>query len=441
MGSKNLVIAAALLLALSGAVWWAKKHPNSGTSSTNTPSTTTNLVNVPGASVTQIDLTRKGSPTIQVSHDGGKWQITAPQTFPVDQSTIDGITGALSPATAENVVDAKPSNVAQFGLNAPSLTVAVHEKGGKVDKLSFGDDIPAGSSVYASVGSDPKVYAVASSVKSSLDKTVNDLRDKRLLTFDTNKLTQLELDNAKGQLQFAKNNGGDWQIIKPSAMRADSTTVDDLIRKLGDAKMDLNASPDDQKKAVTAFASNPTVSAAKVTDASGTQTLTVKKAKDDYYAKSSITPGDYKLSADLGKDLEKSADDFRNKKVYDFGWSDPTKLQLDGSTGAQTFVHSGTDWKKDGKTMDPGTVQSLIDKLRELTATKFPATGFTAPIETATVTSNDGKRTERVEFAKTSTGYIARRANEPALYELDAKAVDDMLGAAKAIKPAAGTKK
>jgi hypothetical protein len=46
-----------------------------------------------------------------------------------------------------------------------------------------------------------------------------------------------------------------------------------------------------------------------------------------------------------------------------------------------------------------------------------------------------------VEFAKTSDGYIARRANAPGLYQLDAKAVNDMLEASRAIKPAASAKK
>jgi len=58
-----------------------------------------------------------------------------------------------------------------------------------------------------------------------------------------------------------------------------------------------------------------------------------------------------------------------------------------------------------------------------------------------TVVSNDGKRTEKVEFAQTSDGYIARRASEPGLYQLDTKAVNDMLEASRAIKPAASAKK
>ena len=176
------------------------------------------------------------------------------------------------------------------------------------------------------------MYAVSSSVKSSLDKSANDLRDKRLLTFDTNKLTRVELTSGKSDIEFGKNDQNEWQIIKPQPYRADSFQVEELVRKLGDAKMDLSASAEDAKKADAAYATGQTVATVKVTDASGTQTLDVRKNKDDYLRQSSVVKGDYKISSDLGKALDKSVDDFRNKKIFDFGFSDPKKIEF--SSGA-----------------------------------------------------------------------------------------------------------
>ena len=86
--------------------------------------------------------------------------------------------------------------------------------------------------------------------------------------------------------------------------------------------------------------------------------------------------------------------------------------------------------------MDSAGVQALIDKLRDLSATKFVDAGFTTPVLEITVVSNDGKRTEQVSFAKTADGYIAKRGTESAMYVVDTKAVDDILGASGAIKPA-----
>ncbi len=205
--------------------------------------------------------------------------------------------------------------------------------------------------------------------------------------------------------------------------------------------MDLSGSGDADKKSQAAFGAGQPLATATVTDSTGTHSLDVRKNKDDYYARSAPAGTPYKVAADLGKELEKSVEEFRNKKVFDFGFSDPSKFELIGTAGEKAYVRSGTDWKQGSQVVDPGTVQAFIDKVRDLAATKFATSGFATPEFGLTVTSNEGKRVERVEFAKAKDGYLARRGNEPALYELDAKAVSEMINAATTIKPAAPVKK
>jgi hypothetical protein len=57
------------------------------------------------------------------------------------------------------------------------------------------------------------------------------------------------------------------------------------------------------------------------------------------------------------------------------------------------------------------------------------------------VTSNNGKRVEKVLISKQGNDYIAERENEPALYGLDAKTVDDLSKAAGDVKAAPPAKK
>ena len=100
----------------------------------------------------------------------------------------------------------------------------------------------------------------------------------------------------------------------------------------------------------------------------GNQSIEIRKDKDkNYYAKSTAVAGIFKTSADVGDALDKSLDDFRNKKIFDFGFSDPGKVELKNAA----YTKSGDKWMSGSKTMDNATVQSLIDKLRDLTATKF----------------------------------------------------------------------
>lgn len=439
----NLLVAALILALLSGAVWWSKRHPEAATSNTATPAAATvKLADIPQAQIEQIDLKKKDGSTLSVKRENSKWAITSPEALPTDQDAVNAIASSLNPLTADNVVEDNSTDLSKYGLNSPSLIVTIHQKGGKSDVINIGDDVPAGSLVYASAGSGRKVYAVSSSTKTSLDKSVNDLRDKRLLTFDSNHLTRIELISGKSDVEFGKNNQNDWQVVKPQPYRADNFQVEELLRKLTDAKMDLSGGADDTKKADAAFASGQPVGTAKATDSAGTQTLELRKNKDDYYARSSVVKGAHKVSSDLGKELEKPVEDFRNKKIFDFGFSDPTKIEVQQGSTDKVYVRSGSDWKLNGQTLDAGSIQAFIDKVRDVAATKFTDAGFTSPVLAITVTSNDGKRTEKAEFSKLGDGYLARRGNEPALYQLDAKAVNDILDASKAIKQTgSGSKK
>ena len=295
---------------------------------------------------------------------------------------------------------------------------------------------PPGASTYVKLAGDPHVYTIASYVKTSLDKTPNDLRDKRLLTFDQDKLTRVDLQPAKGEaIEFGKNNQNDWQILKPKPMRADGSQVEELIRKLKDAKMDTTVSDEDAKKAAAGYASGSKVATATVADASGTQQMEVRVAGKDkdktYYAKSSAVDGIYKVTNDLGDGLNKSVDDFRNKKLFDFGWTDPNKIDI----GKSSFEKSGDKWMSGAKQMDSASVQSVVDKLRDLAATKFLDTAAAGtPVLEITVNSNNGKRVEKVSITKQGDTYLAKRENESSIYQLDSKAVEDLQKAVSSVK-------
>ena len=71
-----------------------------------------------------------------------------------------------------------------------------------------------------------------------------------MLTFNSDKLTRVTLNS----IEFGKSGPTDWQILKPKPMRADGAQVDELVRKLKDAKIDPSVSDEDAKKAQTAFA-------------------------------------------------------------------------------------------------------------------------------------------------------------------------------------------
>jgi hypothetical protein len=435
MQFRGLLIGAVLLAVLGGAWYWSNKAEKEKEGKP-APDAAPKIVSIPEDQVKQVEIRKKDAEaTVVRKDDSGKWQMSAPKPLPVDQDAMTSMTSTLSSLSSDRLVEEKASDLAAYGLNAPVLVVSITKKDGKTEKILIGDETPTGNGVFAKLEGDPRVFTMATYNKSSLDKGPKDLRDKRLLTFDSDKLTRVEL-SAKGQpVEFGKNNKNEWAILKPKPLRADGGQVEELVRKLKDAKMDTSVSDEDMKKASSAFAAGTRVAVAKVTDASGTQEIEVRRDKDkNYYAKSSVVEGVHKVGTDLGDGLDKGLDDFRNKKLFDFGFNDPSKIEIRDGAKTTVFQKDGEKWMSASRQMDSTSVQNLIDKLRDLSAAKFVEAGFSAPVFEATVTSNDGKLVEKVQLSKTGSTWYGKRENEPADYELDSNAVTDLQKAAADVK-------
>ena len=433
MKQGRLLTASVLLAIFAGLFWWLNKREASATKPPVTPATT-KIVDVPQDQIQSLTVEKTGSEPIELKRTGSKWSLTGPKALPADQDAASSLVSTFASLTADKVLEDKPASVEEYGLTKPSLSVTATKKDGKTVRLLVGDETPTNSGSYAELAGDPRVFLVASYSKTSLDKGENDLRDKRLLPFDTEKLSRVELTAKKETIEFGRDKN-QWQILKPKPMRANQSAVEDLVRSLGDAKMELS-SKEDEKKDLAAFNTAKPVATAKVTDIAGTQEIQVRKSKDDYYAKSSAVAGAYKVLSSVGSALDKSLDDFRNKKVFDFGFVDPEKIEIHDGARSYFLTRGGSDWWSNGTKMDEGRVSTLVSDIRDLTATKFPDSGFTTSAIDVTVTSDSGKRVEKALIAKNGERYIAKRENEPALYELNASAITDLQKAAADVKPA-----
>jgi hypothetical protein len=300
MKGRGLIIAVIILAVLAGILYWSQHRTPPAESAAVSPAAPA-ILKIDPSAVTQLVLKQKGSDPVTLKKTEGKWQITEPKPYRADQEAVAGVLSTLSALSADRVVEDKAADRKQYGLEEPAAEVDVGTR-----QLMLGDDTPAGGDVYAGVAGDPRVFTVSSYTKTSLTKSLNDLRDKSLLTLNPDKVSRVELLKKGQDLEFDRTKDG-WRILKPSASPADATAVNDLVRSLTGAKMDLSA-------VATGFAQATPIGTAKLTGDSGVQILEVRKNKDDYYAKSSATEGTYKVDSSIGPAFDKKLDDFHPKK-------------------------------------------------------------------------------------------------------------------------------
>src|ERR1035437_3796292 len=272
MKLSRLLIAAVVLAGLSAALWWSNKKEDEKAKAP-AEDKTPKILALKEADIAGLEIKkRSGEDTVLSKNDSGIWSITAPKPLPADQSAVSGITSAVDNLRADRVVDDNVTDLASYGLALAADEVVFKLKDGKTKTLLIGDSNPTGNNVYAKLSDDTHLYTMSSSSKTTFDKESKDLRDKRLLTFDQDKATRVELNAKKESVEFGRINQTDWQILKPKPLRADGFAVEELVRKLKEAAMDATVSEDDAKKAASSFASATPVATVKNNDPGGTQT-------------------------------------------------------------------------------------------------------------------------------------------------------------------------
>jgi hypothetical protein len=432
--AKGLIAATAALAVAGGLIWWSSRHqPDEAAGS----AASVKLLTLASSDIVKLELRREMETTRLEQPQPETFKLTAPEAQPADREQAGAVMRALASLTADKVIEEKPADLAGFGLAKPSTTVVATLRNGKTRTIKFGDDAPVGGGTFTQVDGDARVFLVNSTAKTSIDKLGVDLRDKHLVKFETEQVNKIEL----GALEFSRNAASEWTITKPRPLRADALQVEELLRQMKDARLDPLVTSDQQRDLERQFHSAQPLAIATVTSRASVEKFEVRKTKDSkYYAQSSSVAGFHLLTPEQGKAFERPVDEYRNKKLFDFGFTELIRVEIKADKLQRAFSKSGDKWLANLKAVDAAAVQALIDRLRGLTATKFADAGFTTAQIELTTTGESGKLTERVEISKTSSGYVARRQGEAALYELDAKAVDDIVKAAGDIKESAKSK-
>ena len=436
MKMRQLIVATVVLAGLAAALYWSNHRKPAADAASAAPSVSNSkVISLNQDDISKLEVKKKDGDVVLNRVSAADWKITSPKPLVADQSSVSTILYNLSPMDGATLIDDHASDLKQFGLADPDATITATLKDGKSQTILIGDETPTADAAYVMVTGESKVYSIPKNTKSNLDKSLNDLRDKRLLPVDFDKLTSVEISGGKLHLSFASQDG-QWTVRSPANLRGDTSMLEAIIEKLRTATMDPSAPEAETKKAAAQFAAGSPVANIKATDAAGTQELQVRKTGDAYYAKSTAMEGAFKVPNELGEAVNKEAEDFREKRVFDFGADDPDKVEYHDGAKAYALTRSGEDWWSDGKKMDAVAIQEFLRTIRTLTATKFAASGFTSPAISIAATSKDGKHVEKVDIMKSASGYLAKRADGPSLFVLDAKSVEDMQKAAGDLKPA-----
>ena len=397
--------------------------------------------------VEEFTLKSESGERTTVRKAGTDWQIVQPAAK-ADAAEVSGITSALAGLEIQRVIDDNPADVSIYNLTQPRLEVTF-KAAGKDHKLLIGRKTPPGSDLYARLDDQPRVVLIPSYVDTTFNRGTFDLRDKAVLAVNRDEIGSLSVTTPSSTLRLEKV-GGEWKLAQPVAARADFSAVEGLVSRLTTLQMKSVAAPEAADLAQYGL-DKP---AATATLGSGSSQATVAfgkpAAEGTIYARDVSKPQVVTVESALLDELKKAPGDYRQKDLFDARAFNATRIEL-VRDGVTTTLEKAKTKNKDGqeqdawklvapaaKDVDQTKADNLIAAVTQTRASSFldapPTSALDKPELTVTITSNDGKRHEKVTYARAGTDVVAVREGEPGAAKLDVPALEAMTTALGEVK-------
>ena len=156
----------------------------------------------PGRKDQRIELVR-GDSALVLTRGVEGWKLNSPVVDGADQDAVERYLRNLQESEREKtIVDSAAvtdSEVVKYGLDTPRLSVVLHTEDGVEKKVDFGIDSPTDRFTYARIdGGNPEIFVLRAWRFDNLDKSVFDLRDRRVLAFAKDEVVEVRRSGVGG---------------------------------------------------------------------------------------------------------------------------------------------------------------------------------------------------------------------------------------------------
>ena len=384
-----------------------------------------------------------GSSTINCEKRLDTWHVTYPIEAKADVQEIENLLSELralqvSTFEADNTAANVAARLEKSGLDTPRIQVKLTD-GNNTYALDIGSVVPSENGtqehVYVKAVPQEAIYTVSDDIYKLFNKSVFDLRDKRVIDFQRTDTTRIAVSIRRKQDRettvCTKNYDNTWELQTPTGkVKADAKAVDDLL--FGVDSLEATAFIDDPDKNLASYGlAPPSIELAftqrgqekpavlLIGDYTEDGTVYVKAEQSDQVAG---------VKRPLIDKIALGAAWLRDKQVLSFHIDDAIRLTLHGEESL-TCQRLGTNWRLTSPVKEEANnaeVNAIIYELDDLMADTFvrsepvltdAITGFSTPqIQLTIELRNQKVYTLQVgNQAEASGRFYARLQHEPNL--------------------------
>ena len=311
------------------------------------------------------------------------WQLTTPFKAHADIAKVNEMLGDFLNKRIKQILDVTAYD--QYGLEIPTIKVELWKNPDGSPKIFFIGKKGIHYSVYTKEQSETHIFLIESSALDDLAKSPTDLRDRAVIKFSPDSITEIQFQ--KPEAFSCKKEGNDWKMKHPLSVNADTDEIDYILSELH--SLQVSTFEADGEDVISTFGKygldmpriqltlkgeNETYGLAigsavpPTSDQDSTDT-------ENVYVKSIHQGGIYTVSDDIVRILNKSVFDLRDKRVLDFQRGDTTKFEIQTDTHKIVGIklNDGT-WELQGDervSADPQAVSDLLFGVDSLEAVAF----------------------------------------------------------------------
>lgn len=377
--------------------------------------------------------------------EAGEWNLIAPIETKADDTTVNNLVNTVTTEEiTRSLTPDEEAGLVLYGLDAPLVLLDVTlSDGTKLPRVSVGKDTPVGFSVYVQKAGDEQLHLTRQAFRLGLTKEVKELRDKRVLPFDHDRVHRITIGTPASEVVLSKTDAGEeeeagWTFAAPAGIDSEETLsappfrVDDGAVRTYLSTVEAMRAEDFIEEPLldmTEFGLDParlTLRLGLPDDESRTLYVGTERSGENGGAQRYVRRHDgetlYLVRAGVLDDLSKTVRDFRDKAVADIAADAVHTVRVTRADEAGFTITRGPEdtWEIDHTadgTLKTASLKQFVDDLADLRGFEIVADdpedlsiyGLQEPALTLAALKEDGEALATILLGKATQDGTERR--------------------------------
>ncbi len=197
--------------------------------------------------ISRIEISKRGPAIILKKGEDGRWSIS-PEGYRADSDMVKNMLDVIGRLKLTALVS-EARDYGRYGLDNDNKIVVKAWAGNKLKReFEIGKTASTYRHTFVKIAGDYRVYHARGNFRDTFDKTVSDLRDKEVLSFELADIQEIDIKTPKKSITFLKKEvtGGKgkgplntaseaiWQT--PDGKKADESRIHRLLSSLSDLR-------------------------------------------------------------------------------------------------------------------------------------------------------------------------------------------------------------